>query len=99
MAKDVADHTPVVAGTLRLERVPMLTAFVLSWKDHLPTLGLLLAAGVVVAALLTFSFARNEDTRLQLILAIVVLGLSAVVQMWTVIGLGLIFLPAFARGI
>jgi hypothetical protein len=72
---------------------------VLEWMPRLPTLGGVLALSVVLIAVVGFVITKNEDTRFQVTLLATALGFSAALQIWALIGVGLVLLPNASSGI
>jgi hypothetical protein len=70
----------------------------LEWMPRLPTLGGTLALTVVLVFAAGFVFSKNEDTRLQVTLWATSFGFVAALQVWALIGIGLVMLPNASSG-
>jgi len=81
------------------ERIPAFTQLVLDAVPHYPTIGLVAALIILLVAVSTFRFSTNEDTRLQVVLGVSLLGYTLALQLTLAVGIGLVLLPAMANGI
>jgi hypothetical protein len=94
--EQIAEYTPVVAGTLQPVVMPSATAFALEWWRHLSTVGLIAGGLVLVGALATFAITKNEDTRLQAVLVLTSIGFASALVLWGTVGILLVLLPAIS---
>lgn len=96
---EVARASPAALGTGVGDKVFTLTAMALEWMPRLPKLGGALALTVVLVFVAGFVFSKSEDTRLQVTLWATSFGFVAAVQIWALIGIGLVMLPNASSGI
>ena len=96
---EVARASPAALGTGIGDKVFSLTAMALEWMPRLPALGTVLALSVILISAAGFVFSKNEDTRLQVTLYATAFGFVAALQVWALIGIGLVMLPNASSGI